>query len=169
MGIQKDIMFLIKEALDAIEMDYDGLQMCELGNQLMRFGNIKTAKEYFESKGVVHTSIDLNGKDGAEVEDLSQPITKWDGFFDIVTNFGTSEHVENQEVCFNNIDRLCRTGGAMIHAIPLRGTYKNHSNIYYTKSSLLKLSIEKNYKTIIRKTVNRPYNKSLVCAVLVKQ
>jgi len=169
MGIQKDLLFLVKVALEAIDMEYEGLRMCELGNQYMRFGRYKTAKQYFESLGVDHTSIDMNGRDGALKYDLSKPISDFEEYFDIVTNFGTSEHVENQERCFDNIDRMCRVGGAMIHAVPLKGAYKHHSKVHYTKGSLLKLAKEKNYKTVVRKTVKRSYNKALVCAVLVKQ
>ncbi len=169
MGIQKDLTFLLKSALDAIEMDYRGLKMCELGNQLMRFGKHSTAKEYFKSRGVNHTSIDLNGKDGALKYDLSKPINEWENYFDIITNFGTVEHVSNQEACFDNIHNFCRVGGAMIHALPLKGYYKNHSDYHYVEDYYKKLAAKRNYRTTIIKIVKRRYNKALVCAVLVKQ
>ncbi len=170
MGIGKDVIGLIDTALEAIDVKFEGLKMCELGNQLMRFGKHKTAKQYFIARVVDHTSIDRNGKDGALIYDLSKPIIfKKAHIFDIVTNFGTSEHVENQEECFNNIDRLCRVGGAMVHAVPLKGYYKDHSPVHYTKDFFEKLAEEKNYRPIIIKTVKRRYNKALVCAVLVKR
>ena len=59
MGIQKDNIDLVKVALEAIgKPSFAGIQMCELGNQRMRFGKYKTAKKYFLARGVLHTSID---------------------------------------------------------------------------------------------------------------
>ena len=63
--------------------------------------NIKTqmsdpAKEYWIGKGFDHTSVDLNGKRGAVVKDLSvfNDFTDWGNLFDVVYNIGTTEHAE---------------------------------------------------------------------------
>ena len=101
--------------------------MCELGNQRTR-GNLKkwvTGKRLFEHLGYQHTSLDINGKDGAAKRDLSVPIVQWkDGKrwlcqFDIVTSFGTLEHVANQLIGYQNFNNLARPGGILILAVPV--------------------------------------------------
>ena len=81
--------------------------MLELGNQRIR-NNVQkeykikeiTGKQYFESLGVIHYSIDKNGKDGAIPLNLSKPITDnfWLNKFDIGTNFGTLEHIKKENL-----------------------------------------------------------------------
>lgn len=110
---------------------FDGLLMCELGNQTIHTGVTNyleskgvppctTGKELFTSIGFKHTSIDLNGRDGALPIDLTTPIVDRDLLlnFDVVTNSGTTEHVSNQFECFKNIHSLCREGGLFIHMVP---------------------------------------------------
>jgi hypothetical protein len=107
------------------------LRMCELGNQEIRksasdyfnangIHRFKTGKEYFTHLGFRHTSIDLNGQDGALSIDLAKPILDGNliGLFDIITNAGTTEHVSNQFECFKNIHNLCKEGGIFLHLVP---------------------------------------------------
>ena len=78
-------------------------------------------KRYFESLGWKHVSIDLNGTGGALPLDLQQPIdvAAIGGPFDVVTNFGTSEHVNEQKPCWRNIHALLRIGGTLVSCTPL--------------------------------------------------
>ena len=107
-------------------------RMCELGNQHIRptgmdwaekrgLPKTKISKILFEAAGFTHVSIDFNGQDGALPLDLREQIKDEDllGSFDVVTNSGTSEHVGNQQACFDNIRQLCKPGGIMIHVNPL--------------------------------------------------
>lgn len=168
MGIRKDIEFLIPTALDAIGKQYNEVLICELGNQRMRYGKFKTHKEYLQSKGADVVYIDWNRKDDSIKLDLSMPINIFKESFDIVTNYGTSEHVANQENCFRNIDYFCKIGGAMIHAIALTRTYKEHGLYYYTIEFFEKLARANNYVIVINTTLNRGIDKTSVCAVLLK-
>src|ERR1041384_5416258 len=79
----------------------DGVtSMLELGNKVTGAGLVY--KSVFEAMGIRHVSVDWNGKDGALPLDLRQPLNL--GRFDMVTNFGTSEHVEdNQKAVWRNI------------------------------------------------------------------
>ncbi|MBA57739.1 MAG: hypothetical protein CMQ40_01060 [Gammaproteobacteria bacterium] len=43
--------------------------------------------------------------------------------FDVVTNFGTSEHIFNTGEAFRTIHRLTKPGGLMIHVTPTYGSY----------------------------------------------
>lgn len=115
-------------------------RIIELGNQHFHTNDARmdshcgthVAKRWAESLGIEHVSIDTNGLDGALALDLSKPIYGVEPA-DIVTNFGTSEHVgiEGQDQCFANIRDLCKPGGVMLHAIPLVGYWPGHSDVDY--------------------------------------
>lgn len=80
-------------------------------------------KPWLEFFGADCVMWDFNGKDGAIQHDLNLPVEdKHFGQFDVVTNFGTSEHVvPSQMPCFQTIHDLCKPGGLMLHAVPSEG------------------------------------------------
>jgi SAM-dependent methyltransferase len=67
-----------------------------------------------------YRAIDLNGTEAAWRFDLNGPIPLAETF-DVVTNFGTSEHVFDQAQLFRSIHALTRPGGLMLHAVPTQG------------------------------------------------
>jgi hypothetical protein len=87
-------------------------------------------KEYY--------TIDLKGEDIIKT-DLSkyQP----DLFkCDIITNIGTTEHVELEEGqynCWLNLHKWLNIGGIMIHELPEVGSWKDHCR-YYTTTDFFK-------------------------------
>ena len=97
-----------------------GDRMLELGCK--GFG---TYKQWFEDFGVDHTSIDLNGEGGALELDLQRL-----GQFDIVTNFGTTEHVEVQEPVWKNVHEAVKPGGCLISTTPFPGDWAHHGQWY---------------------------------------
>jgi len=109
------------------------IQMLELGNQkVIDIGEPIVAKKYFSDKGIQHTSFDINNKDGAIKVNLCKPLPKeYLNRFDIITDFGTSEHIENQYQVFCNVHEACRVGGYMIHSLPLVGFWKGHCPHHY--------------------------------------
>ncbi len=120
------------------------VRMLELGNQrikkpvLERYGiKSNVAKNYFEKIGFNHVSFDVNQNDGAICVDLSEDMKRTEFFskFDIVTNSGTTEHVEpykKQYECFRNIHQCAKVGGIFIHIVPEAGGFKDHCQNYYT-------------------------------------
>jgi len=98
--------------------------MLELGNKKNKKG---LYKDHFVALGIAHTSVDLNGLDGALPLDLQKPLNLGQRF-DIVTNFGTSEHVDNQEACWRNILDHC--GRVLVSTTPLPGDWKWHGRWY---------------------------------------
>ena len=107
-----------------------GNTMLELGNK--RKGDI-VYKEFFQSIGFEHTSVDLNGLDGALRLDLSKPLGL--GTFDMVTNLGTSEHVseknyEGQVQCWRNMLEAMSVGSVLISITPQPGTWLDHGTWY---------------------------------------
>lgn len=105
----------------------EGDRMLELGcKQGDRY------KKWFQAQGVEHVSVDLNGKGGALKLDLQEPLPSSLGEFDIVTNFGTTEHVEQQWPVWNNIHNALRKGGTLISTTPFPGDWKHHGRWYPT-------------------------------------
>lgn len=162
----------------------EGKRMLELGNQdiLNSFWgktfapklSEKDGKQYYSRRAVEHTSIDLNGRDGALKIDLSRPFNRpeWRGHFDVVTNSGTSEHVEPHEAqftCFQNVHEVTKNSGLMIHIVPgvqeLRGSgyWKYHCNNYYSTEFFRMLCRSNDYRLLEQKVMDE-----LLCVCLLK-
>lgn len=177
MGLKKDYLDYISESIVSTLGDMRGKRMLELGDQEMNDSTIaeKTGKEYFEKRGVVHTSFDLNGLHGALKVNLARPIENpaWQGHFDIVTNSGTSQHVEPtkaQYVCFMNMHKLLQVGGVAVHLVPdilelkTKGSWKTLCNNYYSREFFEMLAEENGYSLISTRVID-----GNICACLQKQ
>lgn len=131
MGIRKHLVTLLEESLEREGRELKGSSMAELGNQFIKFSSFHLSKNYFISRGVDHISYDWNGKDDSVMLDLGSSPKQSFPTYDIVTNFGTSEHVYNQYWCFYHIHQLCKVGGIMIHSIPFKNSWPTHCPFYY--------------------------------------
>jgi hypothetical protein len=161
------ILHFIDVCLQAHRESWEGRKMLELGNQriLHSFWGkdynaqiaAQTGKEYYEDRGFLHYSIDMNGEDGSLPLDLSRPLpTDAElGRFDVITNAGTTEHVEplsGQYECFKTIHDLCAPGGLMIHVVPgvedlrSRGYWRYHCNNYYSSEFFRELARANGYR-----------------------
>jgi hypothetical protein len=77
------------------------------------------------------------------------------GEFDLVTNFGTTEHIEpNQFEPFLHIHNLCKVGGIMIHEVPVFGHWPGHCRYYYDENFFLYLSEKNNYDILEMERIN---------------
>jgi hypothetical protein len=153
--------------MDSINLEYyvtASLSMFELGNQRFIGGQFTTGKEHFENLGMTHTSVDLNGEDGALPLDLRCPemFYEFRCKYDILTNLGTTEHVEpieKQYECFSIIHDVVKPGGIMIHMVPdleeleNSGAWKDHCSIYYRKEFFTKLAQHCNYTLLDSKVI----------------
>ncbi len=85
------------------------------------------SRELMQKLGLSYACIDTDGRHGALVLDLNFDKAPPDyyGYFDLVANHGTTEHVFNQENSFRVIHDLTRVGGLMLHCVPFRG-YADH-------------------------------------------
>lgn len=101
--------------------------MLELGNKRNHGLVYKT---YFTGLGIRHVSVDWNGKNGALPKDLRKPLDL--GVFDMVSNIGTTEHVEGQEGVWRNI--AVATGKIFVSSTPKPGSCKGHGLLYPTDS-----------------------------------
>ena len=152
MGMHEYEVGLIEISLDFLQIGFEDCVMAELGNQRIRYlenywdrapwpgtddGIIKGSSKYYHtSLGAKHDAFDLNGGDGARKVDLLKPLDKkFIGAYNIVTNFGTSEHCGEKDVqyfIFDNIDKFCCHGGLMIHNVPHTGNWPGHGDVWYT-------------------------------------
>tara|TARA_R110000803_G_scaffold27700_1_gene64586 strand:+ start:1368 stop:1994 length:627 start_codon:yes stop_codon:yes gene_type:complete len=154
----------------------------ELGNQtfvrecidkypekLIGFSHTTPVKKYVENKNIKHTSIDITGLDGSIPIDLNSSEIPLKEKFDLVTNFGTSEHIEpNQYEAFLHIHNLCKIGGLMIHEVPHVGFWEGHCKFYYDEAFFKKLAEDNNYSIVEIKRINYPRVGDLVFAALKK-
>lgn len=134
--------------------------MAELGNQFLYLNadsgipHLTPAKGHFEDLGVHHTSFDQNGEDGAFPLDLSKPIPGHSGTYDVVTNYGVAEHIEDIYECLANIDRFCKPNGLMFHAWPKTGHWPDHGFHYVKTSSFIQLARIAGYDILV--LIERP-------------
>lgn len=167
MGIKTEYLEYALECISSSVGDLCGKKMLELGDQMILIEELheKTGKEYFENRGVLHTSVDLNGCHGALKVDLAKPMerTDWKNNFDIVTNLGTIEHVEPKKAqyeCFKSVHNCLKVGGIAIHFLPdideliKNGSWKNHCNNYYSHDFVNILVNNNDYELLSLKVIN---------------
>jgi len=179
MGLKTNLIDYIKQSILSKHDTLQGLKILEFGNQIVEAGqgySEKTGKEYWSNQLMEHTSVDLNGHNGALQKDLTK-ISDFQGLFhefDVVYNAGTSEHVEpfeDQYTCFKIADMCCKTGGIMIHSVPeirnrdIRGTWIVHCRYYYSEKFFETLMKESNYEKILSEktmtSVNYAFQKTV--------
>lgn len=167
MGVSRESFELLQSLLPA---NSQGLRMFELGNQHLNLAvrGSKVLKDWARSMGIDHVSVDWNGKDGALARDVCSDLSDL-GEFDIVTNFGSSEHVYDQEKCFRQFHERCKTNGLMVHAVPLCGHWPKHSPFHHTQAffaALAKSNLYSTDKLYVEKAAGP--RKHLVVAVFLK-
>lgn len=177
MGLSSDLLSYIDRGVEQTLGSLRGRRLLELGNQRIIDPEIRerTGKEYYERRGVQHTSFDLNGRDGAIRVDLSRRSTnpRWHHGFDVVTNPGTTEHVEPYEAqyeCFWNIHDWLEPGGICIHIVPdvhqldAHGAWAGHCGNYYSREFFEMLAESNGYAL-----ANPQIIRGMICVCLRKE
>ncbi len=175
MGITSNTIDFEEKIIRKVGFNWQKIQMCELGSQIMSNGTTPAKDYYKTSKKVLeHVSLDLNGLYGSLIVDLCHPIHEsFINRFHLVTNYGTTEHVNNQYQVFKNIHDMCRVNGVMIHILPIPNNWLNHCRYYYPKNFFNDLSKLCNYK-ILRIEIKNAFNppvpkKNLIYIAFCKQ
>ena len=110
---------------------------------------IISSKILWEKLGFIEIFfVDLNRKHDSIHIDMNMEIDSrvlCNKTFDVVANFGTTEHIFNQFQTFKNIHSLCQTNGLMIHSVPLQGAL-NHGFFNYHPNFFFDLAQANNYK-----------------------
>jgi hypothetical protein len=82
------------------------------------------------------TSLDISGRGGSLVVDLSKPVPEYLlDKYDLITNFGTSEHVQNQYQLWKNVFDMLKLNGLIINDLPVKGSWPNHCKYYVTDTT----------------------------------
>ena len=120
-------------------------------NKKINTSEFLSAKDFYFSIGFnKYKSIDASGKYESLIFDLNQNLVdkyKFKEKFDLVTNFGTSEHVFNQKSVFQNIHNLTKNNGYMIHILPFEGGI-NHCYFNYHPNFFYDLGLYNKYELI---------------------
>lgn len=121
--------------------------LLELGNQMAFNSLIEERIDKYRISTILHKyfksyeTIDLQNEKNVTITDLS--IYQPDLFnVDIITNIGTSEHVEfekGQWNCWKNIHNWLKIDGIMIHELPELGSWPGHCRYYVTREFFIKL------------------------------
>lgn len=122
----------IIENLDTAKTD-----LIELGDQDLNpdssFVYNMKFRDLFKGSFKSWRTLDLQPVSGVEIFDLSA-LTFQEKCADIITNYGTSEHVEperGQYTCWVNMHKFLRVGGVEVHALPFVGEWPEHCRYYY--------------------------------------
>lgn len=115
-----------------------GFSVCELGDQWVTYTqpHILASEFYAELGCGRYVSIDGNGR-GTVTADLNRKLGAVRlGQFDLVTDFGTGEHVFNQAQVWRTVHELTRAGGFIVFDRPSQG-YETHC-FYLTNETLFR-------------------------------
>lgn len=116
-----------------------GFSVCELGDQMLSFTDPPTSAEpWYRSLGCGrYVSIDGNGR-GTLTADLNYVVDplRLLGEFDLVTDFGTGEHIFDQAQVWRTLHDLTKPGGVIVFDRPAQG-YQKHG-FYLTTDSLFR-------------------------------
>jgi hypothetical protein len=127
-----------------------GQVIIELGDQLMDIGQetqFMRSDEYYKRNGFNIQSVDIHGKNRALPIDLSKP-SKKRFEADLLTDFGTCEHVSDLYNAMKNCHNWTKDFGLMIHANPKTGTYAGHGVSFFTTSFWEELAEINGYKLV---------------------
>jgi SAM-dependent methyltransferase len=105
------------------------------------------ARQFWEWLGFQYASIDIDGSPNSIPLDLNYDTLPDSARkkFDVVTNFGTTEHIANQLNAFKIIHDLTAPGGIMIHFVPAQGLV-NHGLLKYNPKWFWMLARSNDYR-----------------------
>ena len=157
MGIRQFEIDLLTNVLKQQNLSFNNIKMMQLGDQIYKDKNMR-AKEYFESLGSLVVSIDIKGEGGSLPIDLSKPInmSEYKEYFDVVTNFGTSEHVSDHMACLENMYYFCKKNGILCNFVPREGHWidRSHYNAHkYTTNFFYQWADQHNCEVVLSRIV----------------
>jgi hypothetical protein len=99
---------------------------------IRRVSNKGFTSELFKRAGFSYKALDIFDGDEVILFDLNLEAPGPDliGKFDLVTNFGTTEHVIQQYAAFKTVHELTKSGGIIYHDLPMGG-YHTHGYFNY--------------------------------------
>jgi hypothetical protein len=107
------------------------------------------AGELFEMAGMKYTAVDIANGYQTTILDLNHlpAPPHFVGAFDLVLNFGTTEHLLNQYNAFKVMHDSAKVGGCIVHSLPGVG-YSNHGYFTYTPRCFFDLAGYNEYELV---------------------
>lgn len=105
--------------------------------------------ELFEKMGARYDSIDIASGYRTTILDLNHQSAprKFVGAFDLVLNFGTTEHLLNQYNAFKVMHDSVKVGGYIVNALPCIGFF-DHGYVTYTPRCMFDLAGYNEYEIV---------------------
>ena len=105
--------------------------------------------ELFEKAGMKYDAIDIADGYGTTILDLNHTPAPphFVGAFDLVLNFGTTEHLLNQYNAFRVMHDSTKVGGYIVNSLPAVG-YSDHGYITYTPRFFFDLAGYNEYELV---------------------
>ena len=120
----------------------------DYGSRLMPTGVGVYNLEMFPAAGVAYDCVDYSDpttiKSDLNTDHLPARLR---GRFDLVTNFGTSEHVANQMNFFHYVHDASKISGLMVHFVPCIG-YLGHCLYKYDPKFFVRLAAANDYEIL---------------------
>ena len=142
---------------DQMREIFSGSRLADLGPQgLSRTGGKRSvARQYPSGSRGLDLYFKLGIRDYVAFDLLDDSAQKCDfnnpprgtGDFDVVTNFGTSEHIFNQSAMMRFMHELTRVGGVMFHVVPVAGG-RDHGFFNYHPCFFWDLARANNYEVL---------------------
>ena len=119
------------------------------GSSQVLDSNAPFARDFWHWLGFQYAAIDIDGSPGSIPLDLNFDSIPQEhkGKYNLVTNFGTTEHVANQLNAFKIIHDLTAPNGVMVHELPAQGMF-NHGLVNYNPKFFWLLARSNGYKFI---------------------
>lgn len=101
--------------------------------------------------GYEYSALDIFDAEGTILFDLNrqEPPAEMRNRYDLVTNFGTTEHIINQYLAFKTVHEMTKPGGIMYHELPLAG-FHMHGYFSYNPLLFLQLAEANNYEVVMQ-------------------
>ena len=130
-----------------------------------RVGEQIYVSEVYSDAGIRHMCLDLNGKNNAIPIDLNiwpnnHVSEVYFQEFDLILNFGTTEHVGNQINAFAIVHYLSKKNGVILHHIPMLH-YSNHAMAVVTPKFIKKLIDWNGYEILEARWTSHVINQAI--------
>lgn len=121
------------------------------------------ARDFYSALGWEYYCVDIDDRPGTIHLDLNRGNiqARYKGYFDIVTNHGTTEHVMNPINSFFCVHEMTRKGGVIIHDTPIFGL-GNHGFVNLTPKFWHSLMFFNEYKCLEADVRNVPADPAFI-------
>jgi Methyltransferase domain len=101
--------------------------------------------------GFQYAALDIFDAEDTVLFDLNrqEPTPEMRDSYDLVTNFGTTEHIVNQYLAFKTMHEITKPGGVMFHELPLSG-FHTHGYFSYNPLFFKELAEANQYEVVMQ-------------------